>query len=407
VRFFGVLEFFSNGPRVCFALALVLASIGSRAATVEVVTFTNASGLALPARFYRPDGPGPFPALVVIHGSGGLWKNDNPAAGVMKLNFLEWSTNLTAAGWAALFVDSYTPRGLVEFKNRRPAQDPALDDAPCSPAYERPKDVLAALRYLRSRSEIRANRVGLISFSQGAESALAGIVHSSISKPSWTVSYLLTNGVTTNLAVSAPVRLQTGEAPFAVAICYYPGCGFFGYFGPSSGTNAGLYFPNAPVLMMHGSSDPLYSGNLYPEKFRLKARSQSGVLGYRFTALASRVYTNAAHSFDEAVLGGDPSLDDPDQSAKRQARILAMAWSNAYLNDLILTANGAGSTVQVRWPGHPGFSYLAQATGDFRQWRTVNVFSTETPGKIGFDEPEQMREFYRAAILAPGIELLP
>jgi dienelactone hydrolase len=45
----------------------------------EHVTFPSADGdVTLAAALLRPEGRGPFPAAVLLHGCGGLWGNDAP-----------------------------------------------------------------------------------------------------------------------------------------------------------------------------------------------------------------------------------------------------------------------------------------------------------------------------------------
>ncbi len=180
------------GARAILGL-VTFASLGSHnwaAVTGESLTVGSDSALPLGARYFRPTGPGPFPAVLVLHGVGGLWKNDDPGGGVMSQHFEDWAQDLAAEGYASLFVDSYTARGIVEFDSRRPAEDPTLDDSICSPAYERPKDVFKALAFLQARTEVMPDRIGLLAFSQGAETALASLLSPSIARPTWTMSYL-------------------------------------------------------------------------------------------------------------------------------------------------------------------------------------------------------------------------
>lgn len=57
-------------------------------------------GLPLNGRLKKPDGQGPFPAVVLMHGCGGIWRwND------------VWSDRLASWGYVVLDVDSFGPRG--------------------------------------------------------------------------------------------------------------------------------------------------------------------------------------------------------------------------------------------------------------------------------------------------------
>src|ERR1700745_2958320 len=57
---------------------------------------------------YRPDGGGPFPAVVGLHCCGGLVNR----GGNLVRRFADWGDRLAAAGLAVLFPDSYASRGL-------------------------------------------------------------------------------------------------------------------------------------------------------------------------------------------------------------------------------------------------------------------------------------------------------
>ena len=59
---------------------------------------------------YRPEGPGPFPAVVALHGCGGLVNR----SGKVFRRFADWGDRLAAAGLAVLFPDSFTSRGLTD-----------------------------------------------------------------------------------------------------------------------------------------------------------------------------------------------------------------------------------------------------------------------------------------------------
>ena len=132
--------------------------------------------LTLIARLHRPDaeihGPGPYPTILVLHGSGGLWSNDAITNG-MASQFEEWASVLSSNGYLSLYVDSFNPRGIsTNFANRLPHHDPALDDALCSPNYERPKDVVAALSFLAAHNEVDRDRIDRLGLRQGLDAEL-------------------------------------------------------------------------------------------------------------------------------------------------------------------------------------------------------------------------------------------
>jgi hypothetical protein len=92
----------------------------------------------LPAR-PAVHGPGPYPVVRFLQGSGGFWSNDtipNPITPTNALasQFRDWGNILVSLGYAALFPDGYNARGIPgNFEGRVPHQDPAQDDDLCSP----------------------------------------------------------------------------------------------------------------------------------------------------------------------------------------------------------------------------------------------------------------------------------
>ena len=65
---------------------------GSKAAPVRVIGYMA-----------KPPGPGPFPAVVLLHGCGGFHSL-----------MLSWADRLARFGYTALAVDSFGPRGIDE-----------------------------------------------------------------------------------------------------------------------------------------------------------------------------------------------------------------------------------------------------------------------------------------------------
>lgn len=268
------------------------------------------------SKLFVPDGAGPFPAVVVMHGSGGLWKNDNALGGVMNDHFEEWGTRFQDAGYVALFIDSYTVRGVVEFANRRPAADPNLSDALCSNRHVRPLDAYSALDYLRAQPNVIDDRVALMGFSQGAESVLVAVTDESVSamQAQWEVRYLNLDTTITNQPVPAPYTVPNGTG-FRTAVAYYPGCGFYNYFGQSSVAAANRYMPSVPTFVLHGTDDSLYSDDLYPLVLRDKANLHAQAINEPVTIYPwpngmggnqsgvnpfwHQTYANVGHSFSE------------------------------------------------------------------------------------------------------------
>jgi dienelactone hydrolase len=155
---------------------------GGRA--VRFANVTPGAPLSIEATLVRPSGPGPFPAVVQLHGCGGI-----------EAQSFRWARWLADRGYVALVVDSFGPRH-VKGDCRSGPDDP--------PVTARLDDAFGALRYLQSRPDVRPDRVAAIGWSQGGVYAMAVI-----------------NGPSLERARSRGVELPaTG---FAAGIGFYPG----------------------------------------------------------------------------------------------------------------------------------------------------------------------------------------
>src|SRR5258706_11261398 len=77
---------------------------GLGACAGPAVSFPNAtpaSPLVIPAAEVRPEGPGPFPAVVLMHGCHGVSGSTR-----------QWAGWFREHGYVALIVDSWLPRGI-------------------------------------------------------------------------------------------------------------------------------------------------------------------------------------------------------------------------------------------------------------------------------------------------------
>jgi dipeptidyl aminopeptidase/acylaminoacyl peptidase len=121
----------------------------------EEVTFES-DGITLAGTLTMPKGAGPWPAVVLISGSGAQDRDENsPGPGGLKLGiFRTIADSLTRRGIAVL---RYDDRGVG-------GSGGSLADAGLSGLVA---DVEAAVAYLRDRREIAASRVGLIGHSEG------------------------------------------------------------------------------------------------------------------------------------------------------------------------------------------------------------------------------------------------
>jgi pimeloyl-ACP methyl ester carboxylesterase len=119
----------------------------------EEITFRNAdAGITLAGTFTYPISGGPFPAVILISGSGPQDRDETVFA---HRPFLVLSDYLTRRGIAVLrFDDRGIGKSTGQFRRAT-----SVDFA---------ADVKAACAYLKTRKEVLADRIGLIGHSEGA-----------------------------------------------------------------------------------------------------------------------------------------------------------------------------------------------------------------------------------------------
>lgn len=166
------------------ALTLV-GLLGGCAGGVTFHSVTPGAPEEVKATLSTPPGPGPFPAVVLLHGCGGL----SP-------QLARWAGWLAARGYVALVVDSFGPRKV--------AGDCLPETPEDIPVTARFDDAMGALGWLQSQPFVRPDRVAALGFSQGGVYAMAVI-----------------NGPSLERAQKRGVRLPAPR--FAAAVGVYPG----------------------------------------------------------------------------------------------------------------------------------------------------------------------------------------
>lgn len=173
----------------CLAL-LALAPLPAAAAgspSYERVSIGSAGDeQRLDGVLFRPAGRGPFPAVVALHGCGGLWRQD----GDLSARHADWAQILTAAGYAVLLPDSYGSRGL--------GSQCGVRDISVRASRERVGDAASARRWLQGQPGIKPDAISLLGWSGGGATVLA--------------------------AIRKDRRPADGKPDFARAIAFYPGC---------------------------------------------------------------------------------------------------------------------------------------------------------------------------------------
>jgi hypothetical protein len=399
------------------------------------------------ARLYLPDpavhGAGPHPVVLFLHGSGGLWPSGNTIPANLTANnsptqqFRDWGNLLVSLGYACLFPDSFHPRGITgSFEGRRPHYDPAEDDAACSPNYERPKDVIAAMTYLASRPEVDAGRLAIVGFSHGAQTGMNALVDASVDLGDYTVDKiaLVDNGQggqiedEVELPVPDPVRIPDHLPMPKFGAFYYGGGGHFGYHGSPSSTAAGRYMLDrrTPAILFHGiddylldvddpAADPM-TGPLYPIKQVLASAAQAATLGLanpiRHHYLMDRCAYHqpgerVEHSFDLGSVGFAQMADwntvneSPNRKARRLARDEVLRWLAFTLQPAPVLSISRDPNpphdIILDWPTHGllGYRLLGGESPDAGSPATNWTDGTGQP--FQHSEPVGIRRFFRLA----------
>ncbi len=303
----------------------VIASNASNPETTQMVYLPNPTGgNQLRAVLYIPSTDVPVPAVVVMHGSGGLWSSTDSTNTKMASQFKGWIDSFRVHKIAALFIDSYTPRGVKTFHNMVPPASLAI-----AAEFVRPRDAYAGLDYLRTISaKIIPNKIGLLGFSHGGTTVLGTMVDAvAVSKP--TAWSQISSGVTYTSGVLSPAQKPLSGG-FVAAVSYYPGAAMFSYFGKPGTPSDGKYVPYAPIMLHAAGIDPLYTTmytnwdnntqiNSY-DALVLKAQLNSAS-----SSITKHEYAGAAHSFDGEKVEG------ADVSASVLARTRSIAFLKQYL----------------------------------------------------------------------------
>lgn len=274
--------------RLAFGAVCLLAGVGGHDAAnaggaPATVYFASADGKTrLVGYVFAPAAGGPHPAVVMLHGRGGLYSsnvnddctlvakdNASPcnATSLAKRN-VAWGTYWAERGYLALLPDSFGPRGKAHGFGRFTHGDPEREDV--NERTVRPLDAEGALAYLRARADVVADRIYLQGWSNGASTAL---------------NVMYRQG-------------QKTAGGFRAALALYPGCGPRALISQD-------YRIAAPLMVLLASGDA----------------EVSPVTCHRVLDAASRAgpvtvidYAGAAHGFD------DPGRERQSVAANRAAR---------------------------------------------------------------------------------------
>ena len=235
-------------------LGLVACVLAGCAGASRVATTTGGVADQIPIEVMKPDGPGPFPAVVIMHDCSGLGPRSSGAPD-------RWGRELVGRGYAVLIPDSFSTRG---FPNGV-CTDASPRRGEVSPA-NRVHDAYGALAHARALPYLDARRVGIMGGSHGGSTTLA--------------SMLAPDGEGDPLA-------RDKRAGFAAAVALYPSC------APAARvwqTASGIYRPVAPLLILIGEKDDWTPAE--PCQRLTDAGRTAG------SPVAIKIYPGAYHSFD-------------------------------------------------------------------------------------------------------------
>jgi dienelactone hydrolase len=214
----------------------------ARAGAAEPVEIPQGD-VTLHSVLFRPEGAGPFPSVVALHGCESLIRRSGTLAPI----FDAWGQRLAAAGLAAVFPDSFGSRGLrtqCRVRERKVRSE-----------RERVADANAARRWLESQPWAIKDRVSLLGWANGAVASL------------W--------------AVRPRTLPRDGMPDFRSAVALYPGC---------RRLSEAAWSARIPTLILIGRADD-WTAAATCEQMIAGAHGRS--------ALASLVvYPGAYHEFD-------------------------------------------------------------------------------------------------------------
>jgi dienelactone hydrolase len=236
--------------------------------SVTVASTTNGQPQDLPATLLKPEGAGPFPAVVIMHDCSGLGARSSGSPG-------RWGSILAGQGYVVLIPDSFAPRGFPDGVCLVTTAGPTLRT---TLPIQRAVDAFAAGDYLRHLAYVDGAHIGVMGGSHGGSTTLASMVDA--------------------INPLAPPGIAQG-ASFAAGIALYPGCGAtygnwsvdrqFRDHGPVT-SYVGTYKPVAPLLILVGEKD-----DWTPAEHCAKLAATAQAAGF---PVSTKIYPGAYHSFD-------------------------------------------------------------------------------------------------------------
>jgi len=134
--------------QIVIAVLLVITTVAG-ASAADLVTFKGDDQEAVKGKLMKPEGKGPFPAVILLHGLDQMDKH-----------YDTWAERLASWGYVTLQMDGFGPRGKS-----------CLSDPPS----QRAKDICSAKTYLAGLTYVDSKRVGTIGWSRRGSCTLAAL----------------------------------------------------------------------------------------------------------------------------------------------------------------------------------------------------------------------------------------
>ena len=221
---------------------------------VTISGLPRGDGKELDAYLYKPAGDGRYPALIALHGAGGIFPYQ-----------LWWANEISKFGYTVILVDHYCTRGHlceIESGDDDPARGEIMKNWQHVSPRQRVMDAMAAYRWLSRKPYVKNDKIGLIGWSWGAASAL--------------------------FAQKLARRLSLPNGGFKATIAFYPNLKYV--------LDKPQWSRSGPIeqatLILYGKSDTLESAEAYATLLSARYSADIRVVGFK----------GAYRKFDE--LGG-------------------------------------------------------------------------------------------------------
>lgn len=220
-------------------------------------------GTALRGLLFKPEGAGPFRAIVLLHSCRGIRAYEK-----------DWATKLSEWGYVALLVDSFEPRSAENIcaDFHRLTHHEVIGG--------RAADAFGAHSYLEALPMVDGQRIAVMGWTEDA--VLAAVFHGGIA--------------------------QFFDARFQAAIAFYPNC--------SQATSGKVM---APVLVLMGGQD---DSKRPDDCQRMADASKSGA-----APIEIKIYPGVHHGFDDLEVGKHFYLEEAWNKYKNPAKGITFAYS--------------------------------------------------------------------------------